>query len=73
MPNLDTANIALGLIRSLTDALLIGPLLEWAEKAGAYRYSLGNLARDFQYDRFHRRGDSPPCGFQQRLISDQAA
>jgi len=27
MPNLDTANIALGLIRSLTDALLVGPFL----------------------------------------------
>ena len=26
MPNLDAANIAMGLIRSLTDALLIGPL-----------------------------------------------
>ena len=26
MPNIDAANIALGLIRSLTDALLIGPL-----------------------------------------------
>ncbi len=27
MPNLDAANIALGLIRSLTDALLVGPFL----------------------------------------------
>ena len=32
MPNLDTANIALGLIRSLTDALLIGPLLSGLRK-----------------------------------------
>lgn len=32
MPNLDTANIALGLIRSLTDALLIGPLLSGLKK-----------------------------------------
>jgi malate dehydrogenase (oxaloacetate-decarboxylating)(NADP+) len=32
MPNLDTANIALGLIRSLTDALLIGPLLTGLKK-----------------------------------------
>ncbi|MCB1762962.1 MAG: hypothetical protein KDI27_07490, partial [Gammaproteobacteria bacterium] len=30
--NLDTANIALGLIRSLTDALLIGPLLSGLRK-----------------------------------------
>ena len=27
MPNLDAANIALGIIRSLTDALLVGPFL----------------------------------------------
>ena len=27
MPNLDSANIAMGLIRSLTDALLIGPFI----------------------------------------------
>ena len=27
MPNLDAANIAMGLIRSLTDALLIGPFI----------------------------------------------
>ncbi|MCB1662384.1 MAG: NADP-dependent malic enzyme [Pseudomonadales bacterium] len=32
MPNLDTANIALGLIRSLTNALLIGPLLSGLAK-----------------------------------------
>ncbi|MCB1857453.1 MAG: NADP-dependent malic enzyme [Gammaproteobacteria bacterium] len=32
MPNLDTANIALGLIRSLTDALLMGPLLTGLKK-----------------------------------------
>jgi len=32
MPNLDTANIALGLIRSLTDALLVGPLLSGLRK-----------------------------------------
>ncbi len=32
MPNLDTANIALGLIRSFTDALLIGPFLTGYEK-----------------------------------------
>lgn len=32
MPNLDTANISMGLIRSLTDALLIGPLLTGLDK-----------------------------------------
>lgn len=32
MPNLDAANIALGLIRSLTDALLIGPFLNGISK-----------------------------------------
>lgn len=32
MPSLDTANIALGLIRSLTNALLIGPLLSGLAK-----------------------------------------
>ena len=32
MPNLDAANIALGLIRSLTDALLIGPFLTGISK-----------------------------------------
>jgi malate dehydrogenase (oxaloacetate-decarboxylating)(NADP+) len=32
MPNLDTANITLGLIRSLTDALLIGPFVHGLSK-----------------------------------------
>ena len=32
MPNLDAANIALGLIRSLTDALLIGPFVHGLSK-----------------------------------------
>lgn len=32
MPNLDTANIALGLVRSFTDALLIGPFLTGLKK-----------------------------------------
>jgi malate dehydrogenase (oxaloacetate-decarboxylating)(NADP+) len=32
MPNLDTANITLGLIRSLTDALLIGPFVHGLAK-----------------------------------------
>ena len=32
MPNLDAANIALGLIRSLTDALLIGPFVQGLSK-----------------------------------------
>lgn len=32
MPNLDAANIALGLIRSLTDALLVGPFLTGIDK-----------------------------------------
>ena len=32
MPNLDAANIALGLIRSLTDALLVGPFLNGISK-----------------------------------------
>ena len=32
MPNLDAANIAMGLIRSLTDALLIGPLINGFRK-----------------------------------------
>jgi malate dehydrogenase (oxaloacetate-decarboxylating)(NADP+) len=32
MPNLDAANIALGLIRSLTDALLVGPFLTGLNK-----------------------------------------
>jgi malate dehydrogenase (oxaloacetate-decarboxylating)(NADP+) len=32
MPNLDAANIALGLIRSFTDALLIGPFLTGISK-----------------------------------------
>lgn len=32
MPNLDAANIAMGLIRSMTDALLIGPLIHGCKK-----------------------------------------
>ncbi len=32
MPNLDSANIAMGLIRSLTDALLIGPFINGFRK-----------------------------------------
>jgi malate dehydrogenase (oxaloacetate-decarboxylating)(NADP+) len=32
MPNLDAANIAMGLIRSLTDALLIGPFINGFRK-----------------------------------------
>ncbi|MCW8886271.1 MAG: NADP-dependent malic enzyme, partial [Motiliproteus sp.] len=32
MPNLDSANIALGLIRSLTDALLVGPFVNGLSK-----------------------------------------
>ena len=32
MPSLDTANITLGLIRSLTDALLIGPFVHGLAK-----------------------------------------
>jgi malate dehydrogenase (oxaloacetate-decarboxylating)(NADP+) len=32
MPNLDSANIAMGLIRSLTDALLIGPFINGFKK-----------------------------------------
>ena len=32
MPNLDAANIAMGLIRSMTDALLIGPFIHGLEK-----------------------------------------
>ena len=32
MPNLDAANIAMGLIRSLTDALLIGPFINGFSK-----------------------------------------
>jgi malate dehydrogenase (oxaloacetate-decarboxylating)(NADP+) len=32
MPNLDSANIAMGLIRSLTDALLIGPFITGLRK-----------------------------------------
>jgi len=32
MPNLDSANITLGLIRSLTDALLVGPFVHGLAK-----------------------------------------
>jgi len=32
MPNLDAANIAMGLIRSMTDALLIGPFIHGLAK-----------------------------------------
>ena len=33
MPNLDAANIAVELIRSITDALLIGPVLSGTSKS----------------------------------------
>ncbi|MCV6604059.1 MAG: phosphate acyltransferase, partial [Porticoccaceae bacterium] len=32
MPNLDAASIALGMVRSMTDALLIGPFLTGLKK-----------------------------------------
>ena len=36
MPNMDTASIALGLIRSLTEARLVGPLSVWSGKTGTH-------------------------------------
>ncbi|MCB1869663.1 MAG: NADP-dependent malic enzyme, partial [Gammaproteobacteria bacterium] len=63
MPNLDTANIALGLIRSLTDALLIGPLLSGLRKPAhivipsVTSRGIFNMTA-FTVAEIHRRADS---------------
>jgi malate dehydrogenase (oxaloacetate-decarboxylating)(NADP+) len=63
MPNLDTANIALGLIRSLTDALLIGPLLSGLKRPAhivipsVTSRGIFNMSA-FTVAEIHRRADS---------------
>jgi len=59
MPNMDAASIALGLIRSLTNARLVGPFLYGLNKR-SYPDSLGIRTRYSQHQRTHGGGCAVP-------------
>ena len=56
-PSLDAANIALNLLKVMTDALHVGPILLGSRHAGAYPDAVGHLARRGEHDGA-RRGRS---------------
>jgi hypothetical protein len=54
-PNLDAANIALGVVKTMTEALHVGPILLGSCHARAHPVAVGDLARRGQHGHARRR------------------
>ncbi|MEC6999195.1 phosphate acyltransferase [Brucella abortus] len=58
-PNLDAANITLNVVKAVTDALHVGPILPWSNPSGPYSDAFRHIARCRQHDGAGRR--RKPC------------